>query len=198
MSGNVMKKVELNYEKESMIYRYLDSFVTYIKVDNKENKEKLARETIEVMELVATQNAIKAEETKKEIKSEVLEDIRKEMVTKDYVSQQFQATKDYIDQKFQAERDYVNQRFDYVDQQFKATKDYVSQQFQASKDYVDVKITRAKYGILILVGIILASVISAGYVYVNDVKTELKEDIRRIEDTNQKILDILISQSKKD
>ena len=158
MSGNVMKKVELNYEKESMIYRYLDSFVTYIKVDNKENKEKLARETIEVMELVATQNAIKAEETKKEIKSEVLEDIRKEMVT----------------------------------------KDYVSQQFQASKDYVDVKITRAKYGILILVGIILASVISAGYVYVNDVKTELKEDIRRIEDTNQKILDILISQSKKD
>lgn len=176
MSGNVMKKVELNYEKESMIYRYLDSFVTYIKADNKENKEKLARETIEVMELVATQNAIKAEETKKEIKSEVLEDIRKEIVTKDY-----------IDQQFKAERDYVNQKFDYVDQQFKA-----------SKDYVDVKITRAKYSILILVGIILASVISAGYVYVNDVKTELKEDIRRIEDTNQKILDILISQSKKD
>lgn len=187
MSGNVMKKVELNYEKESMIYRYLDSFVTYVKTDNKENKEKLARETIEVIELVATQNAIKAEETKKEIKSEVLEDIRKEIVTKDY-----------IDQKFQTERDYVNQRFDYVDQQFQVTKDYVSQQFQVTKDYVDVKITRAKYGILILVGIILASVISAGYVYVNDIKTELKEDIRRIEDTNQKILDILISQSKKD
>ena len=176
MSGNVMKKVELNYEKESMIYRYLDSFANFIKTDSKEDKEKLARETVEVIELVATQNAIKAEETKKEIKSEVLEDIRKEIVTKDY-----------IDQQFKAERDYVNQRFDYVEQQF-----------QATKDYVDVKITRAKYGILILVGIILASVISAGYVYVNDVKTELKEDIRRIEDTNQKILDILISQSKKD
>ena len=147
MSGNVMKKVELNYEKESMIYRYLDSFANFIKTDSKEDKEKLARETVEVMELVATQNAIKAEEVEKKIKAEVLDELRKEIVT---------------------------------------------------KDYVDNKITRAKYSILILVGIILASVISAGYVYVNDVKTELKEDIRKIEETNQRILDILISQSKKD
>ena len=139
MSGNMMKE-KLSYDIRATIGYFMNKFFELSKKDTEESKESIIDEATDLVHTVISQNAIKAEETKKEIKSEVLEDIRKEMVTKDYIDQKF----DYVEQQFKASKDYVSQQFkatkDYIDQKF----DYVEQQFKAEREHTDAKIANLK------------------------------------------------------
>lgn len=103
VSGNMMKE-KLSYDIRATIGYFMNKFFELSKKDTEESKESIIDEATDLVHTVISQNAIKAEETKKEIKSEVLEDIRKEMVTKDYIDQKF----DYVEQQFKAEREHTD------------------------------------------------------------------------------------------
>ena len=107
---------KLGYDIQAAIRHFMNSFFESSKKNTDESKEEAIYEANNLVYTVISQNAIKAEEIKKKIKSEVLDELRKEIVTKDYVDQQFQINRSYVDLKFES----VEQRTDKKIAEFKS------------------------------------------------------------------------------